>query len=58
MAGTIQDKGNGKYKLSYMYHSHRYYRTIKANNITEAKKLLKIFVQNVKQISLDRKSVV
>lgn len=52
MAGTIQDKGNGKYKLSYMYHSHRYYRTVKANNITEAKKLLKVFVQNVKQISL------
>lgn len=51
MAGTLVDKGNGKYKLSYMYHSQRYYKTVKAANKTEAKKLLKIFVQNVKQIS-------
>ncbi len=52
MAGTVIDKGNGKYKLSYMYHSQRYYKTVKAKNITEARSMLKIFVQNVKQISL------
>lgn len=52
MAGTFQDKGNGKYKLSYMYHSQRYYKTVKALDDTEARKLLKIFVQTVKQISL------
>ena len=28
MAGTIVDKGNGKYKLCYMYKSERYYETV------------------------------
>ena len=51
MAGTVIDKGNGKYKLSYMYHSQRYYKTVKAENEQAARKLLKVFVQSVKQIS-------
>lgn len=52
MAGSIQHRGKDKYKLSYMYKSQRYYRTVVAASEKEAKKLLKIFISNVKQISL------
>lgn len=52
MAGSIQYRGKNKYKLSYMYKSKRYYRTVIASNESEAKDLLKIFIKNVKQISL------
>lgn len=48
MAGTVVDKGNGKYKLSYMYQSQRYYETVEAETLTEARLLLAQFVLDIR----------
>ena len=48
MAGTIVDKGNGKYKLCYMYKSERYYETVEAPTMTDARLLLAQFVLDIR----------
>lgn len=48
MAGTVIDKGNGSYKLSYMYKSKRYYETVEARTLTEARLLLAQFVLDIR----------
>ena len=48
MAGTIVDKGNGKYKISYMYQSERYYETIEVSSMTEARLILAQFVLDIR----------
>lgn len=47
MAGTVVDKGNGKYKLAYMFKSERFYQTVEAANLTEARLLLAQFVLDI-----------
>lgn len=48
MVGTLIDKGNGKYKMSYMYKSERYYETIEADSLTEARLILAQFVLDIR----------
>lgn len=48
MAGTVVDKGNGKYKLCYMYKAQRYYETVEAQTMTEARLLLAQFVLDIR----------
>lgn len=50
MAGSIYDKGNGKYKLSFMKKRERYSKTVTCNDMTEAKELLKKFIESVDRI--------
>lgn len=47
MAGTIIPQANGKYKLTFMKHRQRYYKTVSANDEAEAQKLLDLFIQFV-----------
>lgn len=51
MAGSILDRGNGKYKLSYMKNKERYNTTITATNMEEAQELLDKFVNSVNKLS-------
>ncbi len=48
MAGTVIDKGNGKYKLAYMFKSNRYYKTVEAATMTEARLMLAQFVLEIR----------
>lgn len=50
MAGTIILQANGKYKLTFMKHRQRYYKTVSANNEKEAKELLKKFIKFVDKV--------
>jgi len=50
MAGTIILQANGKYKLTFMKHKQRYYKTVKANDEEEAKRLLNLFMKFVDKI--------
>lgn len=50
MAGTIIPQANGKYKLTFMKHRQRYYKTVSANNEDEAQKLLDIFMKFVDKV--------
>jgi len=49
MAGTMRKRSNGKYFLEYMCNGERYSQTVKANNDTEASKLLALFVTEVEK---------
>ena len=56
MAGSIYDRGNGKYKLSFMRKGERYNTTVTASDMKEAKELLKKFVESIeKAITIDKK---
>ena len=45
MAGTIIPQKNGKYKLSFMKHRQRYYKTVSASSEKEAQDLLDKFIK-------------
>ena len=47
MAGTFEARGNGTYRLRYMYKGERYNQTVKAKNDREAQKLLAKFVTSI-----------
>ena len=40
MAGTVIPQENGKFKLTFMKHRQRYYKTVSANSEKEAEELL------------------
>lgn len=47
MAGTVENKGNGKWRLTVMVEGERYNDTVRARNKTEAKKLLPQFIVDI-----------
>ena len=50
MAGTIIPQKNGKYKLSFMKHRQRYYKTVSASSEKEAQDLLDKFIKFIDKI--------
>lgn len=50
MAGTVIPQGNGKFKLTFMKHRQRYYKTVSANSEKEAEELLKLFIKFVDKV--------
>lgn len=56
MAGTMRKRSNGKYFLEYMCNGERYSQTVKANNDTEASKLLALFVTEVEKGTYSKQS--
>lgn len=49
MAGTVRHIKDNKYRLEYMLDGQRYSKNIKANNLTQARKLLAIFVTEIEE---------
>lgn len=49
MAGTVRNVKDNKYRLEYMLDGQRYSKNVKANSLTQAKKLLAKFVTEIEE---------